>query len=159
MAENRNRNLCRLDSGQKKRHNHTVNVMRKDVFLMYALCFALVLVMPLMMLAVGARWLIKPPAFKTGTVVYRTALTEKSPAVWSFAHEYCGKLWSRYGAIMVVIASVLMYFLKNSYQKFILWILVGEMLMMCITIFMMDIFIKNLFDENGDPVPHLKTKQ
>lgn len=126
---------------------------------MYGFCFVLVLLMPLMMLAVGVRWLLKPPAFKTGTMVYRTAYTEKSPEVWAFAHEYCGKLWARYGAIMAVLAAVLMYFLKNSYQKYVLWILAGEMLMMCITIFMMDIFIKNLFDEEGKPVPHLKTKK
>lgn len=123
---------------------------------MYAFCFVLVLLMPLMMLAVGASWRLKPPAFKTGKMVYRTALTEKSPEVWAFAHENCGKLWARYGAIMLVVVSVLMYLLRKSYQTYVLWILVGEMLLLCITIFMMDMLIKNLFDENGVPMEHFK---
>lgn len=126
---------------------------------MYALCFALVLVMPLMMLVVGAMWRLKPPAFGEGTVVFRTAMTEKSPEVWAFAHEYCGKLWARYGATLLVISAVLMYFLKAKYQTYFIWILVGQMVMFGITVFMMDMFIKNLFDEEGKPVPHLKTKK
>ena len=69
------------------------------------IAFALVLVMPLMMLVVGAMWRLKPPAFGEGTVVFRTALTEKSPQVWAFAHEYCGKLWARYGAILTAISA------------------------------------------------------
>ena len=38
---------------------------------------------------------------------------------------------------------------KQTYQKYLLWLLGGQMLMLCITIFMMEIFIKTLFDEEG----------
>lgn len=116
---------------------------------MYAFGFVLVLLAPVMMLTVGLRWKLKPPAFKTGTVVYRTAHTEKSPEIWEFTHVYCAKLWTRYGAILGVLSVVFMVVCKATYQKYLLWVLGGQMLVLCVTIFMMEMFTKNLFDEEG----------
>ena len=116
---------------------------------MYGICFALVLLVPLVMLAVGLKWRLKPPAYLTGKLVYRTAYTEKSPEVWAFAHSYFGKLWTRYGVILAVLCGAVMYFLRAKYQTYVLWLLCGEMLVLCVTIFMMELLIKNLFDENG----------
>ena len=116
---------------------------------MYGLCFALVLLMPLVMLAVGLYWRLKPPAYLKGKLAYRTAQTEKSPEVWAFAHSHFGKLWTRYGIILAVLCGGAMVFLKNKYQTYVLWLLCGEMLVFCVTIFMMELLIKNLYDENG----------
>ena len=116
---------------------------------MYGICFALVLLMPLVMLAVGLKWRLKPPAYLTGKLVYRTAYTEKSPEVWAFAHSHFGKLWTRYGVILAVLCGAAMYFLREKYQTYVLWLLCGEMLVLCVTIFMMELLIKNLFDEDG----------
>ena len=116
---------------------------------MYGICFALVMLMPLVMLAVGLKWRLKPPAYLTGKLVYRTAYTEKSPEVWAFAHSHFGKLWTRYGAILAVLCGAAMYFLRAKYQTYVLWLLCGEMLVLCVTIFMMELLIKNLYDENG----------
>ena len=116
---------------------------------MYGICFALVMLMPLVMLAVGLKWRLKPPAYLTGKLVYRTAYTEKSPEVWAFAHSHFGKLWTRYGAILAVLCGTAMYFLRAKYQTYVLWLLCGEMLVLCVTIFMMELLIKNLYDENG----------
>ena len=119
---------------------------------MYELCFALVLLMPLVMLAVGLKWRLKPPAYLTGKLVYRTAYTEKSPEVWAFAHSHFGKLWSRYGVFLGVLCGAAMYFLRAKYQTYLLWLLCGQMLVLCLTIFMMEVLIKNLFDENGQRI-------
>ena len=119
---------------------------------MYELCFALVLLMPLVMLAVGLKWRLKPPAYLTGKLVYRTAYTEKSPEVWFFAHIHFGKLWTRYGVILAVLCGAAMYFLRAKYQTYLLWLLCGQMLVLCITVFMMELLIKNLFDENGQRI-------
>ena len=116
---------------------------------MYGICFALVMLMPLVMLVVGLKWRLKPPAYLTGKLVYRTAYTEKSPEVWEFAHSHFGKLWTRYGAILAVLCGGAMVFLKAKYQTYVLWLLCGEMLVLCVTIFMMELLIKNLYDENG----------
>ena len=119
---------------------------------MYGICFALVLLMPLVMLAVGLKWRLKPPAYLTGKLVYRTAYTEKSPEVWAFAHVHFGKLWTRYGVILAVLCGAAMYFLRAKYQTYVLWLLCGQMLVLCVTIFMMELLIKNLYDENGQRI-------
>ena len=119
---------------------------------MYGICFALVLLVPLIMLAVGLKWRLKPPAYLTGKLVYRTAYTEKSPEVWAFAHSHFGKLWTRYGVILAVLCGAAMYFLREKYQTYVLWLLCGQMLVLCVTIFMMELLIKNLYDENGQRI-------
>lgn len=119
---------------------------------MYYLCFVLVMITPVAMFAVGLRWRLKPPAFKSSGIVYRTEVTERSPEAWEFAHIYCGKLWSRFGAIMAVISAILMVVLQGSYQKFLLWLLMAQMLIMCVTILIIDYLSKNLFDENGNRI-------
>ena len=119
---------------------------------MYGICFAVVLLMPLVMLAVGLKWRLKPPAYLTGKLVYRTAYTEKSPEVWAFAHIHFGKLWTRYGVILAVLCGAAMYFLRAKYQTYVLWLLCGQMLVLCVTIFMMELLIKNLYDENGQRI-------
>lgn len=116
---------------------------------MYYACFALLLVLPLFLIVVGLKWYLKPPAFKTGTLAYRSDITERSPDVWFFAHTHCGKLWVRYGVILAVISSLLMIFLDQRWQGFWLWVMGGQMLLLCVTIFLIDLLCKNLFDEEG----------
>ena len=116
---------------------------------MYYFCFVLLMIVPVAMFVVGLRWRLKPPAFKAPGIVYRTETTEKSPEVWVFAHTHCGKLWIRFGAIFAVISAVLMIVFSGSYQNFLLWLLCGQMLILCVTVFMIDLLCKNLFDENG----------
>ena len=48
-----------------------------------------------------------------------------------------------------MIAVVLMILLKESIGKYILWLLVAEMFVLCVTIVIVDLLVKNLFDENG----------
>ena len=86
---------------------------------MYGICFALVLLMPLVMLAVGLKWRLKPPAYLTGKLVYRTAYTEKSPEVWAFAHVHFGKLWTRYGVILAVLLVSMAFLVADSYNPFL----------------------------------------
>jgi len=116
---------------------------------MYYACFVLLMLVPVAMIVMGVKWYVAPPAFQTGKLAYRTALTEKSPEVWFFAHTHCGKLWARYGVILSVITVLLMVFLDQRYQGFWLWLMGAQMLLLCVTIFMIDLLCKNLFDENG----------
>ena len=126
---------------------------------MYYACFVLLMLVPVAMTAVGLKWYLNPPAFKTGRLAYRTAVTERSADVWAFAHTHCGKLWVRYGVIFGVITALVMVFLKNHYQTFWLWALGAQMLIMCITIFMIDILCKNLYDEDGVRIENKSTPE
>lgn len=120
---------------------------------MYYICFALAMIAPLAMLIVGVKWFMSPPAYKADGFAYRTAVTERGPAVWEFAHTHIGKLWGRFGAILLVLSIILLLVFKEYYQKFILWLLVGQMVIFCITVFMIEILTKSLYDENGELIP------
>ena len=119
---------------------------------MYYICLVLTLLTPLAMIILGLKWYLRPPAFGARGLAYRTAITEKSPEAWEFAHTHCGKLWVRYGVIGGAISAAGMIFLKNYYQNFWLWLIGAQMLLLCITIIMIDYLTKNLFDENGERV-------
>ena len=116
---------------------------------MYALNFVLVLLIPVVMLVVGVKWWISPPAYKNGKLAYRTQESERSEEAWYFAHQHCAKLWARFGLILSVIATVLMILLKASIGKYILWLMMAEAFVLCVTIVIIDLLMKNLFDENG----------
>jgi len=116
---------------------------------MYALNFVLVLLIPVAMLVVGVKWWVSPPAYKTGKIAYRTQESERSEEAWYFVHQHCAKLWARFGVILGVIATVLMILLKESIGKYILWLLMAEVFVLCVTIVIIDLLVKNLFDENG----------
>ena len=38
---------------------------------------------------------------------------------------------------------------EESIGKYVLWLLMAEMFVMCVTIIIIDLLVKNLFDENG----------
>lgn len=58
-------------------------------------------------------------------------------------------MWVRIGIISGIIASVLMVVLKDNYTTYLLWIVGGEMVFLCISAFLVDLALKNGFDENG----------
>lgn len=119
---------------------------------MYTICFILAMAVPIALLLVGIMWRVKPPAFQATGFAYRTVLTMKSPDAWAFAHRHCAKLWIRIGVILGVIATVLMVVFKESYAKFLLWLIGGQMVFFCISAFLVDTLLKNLFDEDGNPM-------
>ena len=115
---------------------------------MYALCFVLVMLFPVVMFVLGVKWRLSPPAFKSTGLVYRTEVTLRGEEVWFFAHTHCGKLWQRYGFILGALSALYMIFI-DGYTKYLLWVLLAQMLVLTVTIFLIDMFTKNLFDENG----------
>lgn len=60
-------------------------------------CTASSLLIPLVMLFFGRRFLTKPPKSINSLYGYRTARSMKNQQTWDFAHRVCGKLWSRGG--------------------------------------------------------------
>ena len=65
-------------------------------------CTASSLLIPLVMLLFGRRFLTRPPKSINSLYGYRTARSMKNPQTWDFAHRVCGKLWSRAGAVMLL---------------------------------------------------------
>ena len=55
-------------------------------------CTASSLLIPLVMLFFGRRFLTKPPKSINSLYGYRTARSMKNQQTWDFAHRVCGKL-------------------------------------------------------------------
>ena len=60
---------------------------------------AMDLLIPAIMVGIGARFLKHPPKTINALYGYRTARSMKNQETWNFAHETCGKLWVRLGKL------------------------------------------------------------
>ena len=60
---------------------------------------AMDLLIPGIMVGIGARFLKHPPGTVNAWYGYRTARSMKNQETWDFAHETCGKLWVRLGKL------------------------------------------------------------
>ena len=119
---------------------------------MYTLSFLLAMASPVCIFGVGLLWRLKPPAYLSKGLAYHTTLTAKSPEAWTFAHQHCARLWLRIGLILGVLTAILMTALREHYSKFVLWLIVGQMVILCASVFLVDMLLKNVFDEDGKPL-------
>ena len=70
------------------------------------------MLIPAIMLLLGTRFQRHPPEKINHVYGYRTARSMRNQETWKFAHETCGKLWVRLGAVLLVsavLASVLTF--------------------------------------------------
>lgn len=116
---------------------------------MYYLTFVLVMLTPLALLLVGLRWKLRPPKREGSGLAYRTALSSRTEETWNFAHRHLAKLWVRIGLILSVVSILLMVFLKAHYTSFALWLIGGQMVLLCVSAFLVDSLLKAAFDEEG----------
>lgn len=102
---------------------------------------------PAAMLLVGIWWRVSPPAFGKGGLAYSTELTRKNPDAWAAAHRHCGKLWVRIGLITGVVSGALIMFFPDRHSAFWMWLIVGQMVLFCVSVFMVDLLLKNQFGD------------
>ena len=62
------------------------------------------LLVPAIMLYFGRRFQKKPPEKINHIYGYRTARSMKNQETWRFAHETCGRLWVRLGAVLLLLS-------------------------------------------------------
>ena len=116
---------------------------------MYTLYFIVVMLAPAAMVIVGLMWKISPPPYQSKGLAYSTELTRKDPDAWSAAHRHCAKLWMRIGIVSGAASAALMVFLKERYDTFWMWIIVGQMALFCVSVFMIDLLLKNTFSPDN----------
>lgn len=112
---------------------------------MYELCFIIVMLAPAAMLLIGVVWKISPPPYQSKGLAYSTELTRRDPEAWSTAHRHCARLWARTGVISGGASAVLMVLFKANYASFWMWLIVGQMALFCVSVFMIDLLLKNQF--------------
>lgn len=115
---------------------------------MYIFYFALVMLAPAAMVIVGLMWKISPPPYQAKGLAYSTELTRKDPDAWAMAHRHCARLWTRIGMISGAVSAALMIQFKEHYVSFWLWLIVGQMVLFCVSVFMIDLLLKNMFSDH-----------
>lgn len=118
---------------------------------MYIFYFVVVMLAPAAMLIVGLMWKISPPPYQSKGLAYSTELTRKNPEAWAAAHRHCARLWMRTGIISGGASAFLMVLFKEKYLAFWMWLIVGQMVLFCVSVFMIDLLLKNTFsDQDGE---------
>ena len=115
---------------------------------MYKLYFIVVMMAPAAMLLVALLWKISPPPYQSKGLAYSTELTRKDPDAWAMAHRHCARLWTRIGMISGAVSAALMIQFKEHYVSFWLWLIVGQMVLFCVSVFMIDLLLKNMFSDH-----------
>ena len=115
---------------------------------MYIFYFALVMLAPVAMVIVGLMWKISPPPYQAKGLAYSTELTRKDPDAWTAAHRHCARLWMRTGIISGGASAFLMVLFRESYSSFWMWLIVGQMALFCVSVFMIDLLLKNTFEKD-----------
>lgn len=116
---------------------------------MYFIYFIVVMLAPISMLLVGLWWKISPPSYRSKGLAYSTDLTRKDPKAWAMAHRYCARLWIRTGIISGGASAFLMVLFKANYSAIWMWLIVGQMALFCVSVFMIDLLLKNTFSSDN----------
>ena len=112
---------------------------------MYIFYFILVMLAPAAMLAVGVAWKASPPPYLSKGLAYSTELTRSDANAWAAAHRHCARLWTRIGIAGGGASAVLMVLFRSNYASFWMWLIVGQMVLFCISVFMIDLLLKSQF--------------
>lgn len=115
---------------------------------MYPFYFAVVMLAPAAMAIVGLMWKISPPPYQAKGLAYSTELTRKDPEAWAAAHRNCARLWMRIGIVGGAVSAVLMVLFKENYPAFWLWLIVGQMALFCVSVFMIELLLKNTYSKD-----------
>lgn len=113
-------------------------------------CFIVVMLAPAAMLMVGLMWKISPPPYQAKGLAYSTELTRKDPEAWAAAHRHCARLWIRIGIISGGASALLMVLFKENSSSFWMWLIAGQMALFCVSVFMIDLLLKNTFEKDEE---------
>ena len=116
-------------------------------------CTAMCLLVPAVMLYSGWRFLNRPPQKINALYGYRTSRSMKNQQTWDYAHQVCGKLWFRAGAVMLPLSLLAMLSgLGKDTQALGIWLMgvvLVQVVVMIATIFPVEKALKRKFDKFG----------
>ncbi|MGN0465060.1 MAG: SdpI family protein [Lachnospiraceae bacterium] len=112
------------------------------------------LIMPLIMIIAGYCMYKNPPKEINNIIGYRTTMSKKNADTWSFAHNYCGKLWMKIGVIMLVPTILVQIPFINSGENLvgIITAVIESIQLVCLigSIIPVEKALRQMFDENGN---------
>ena len=97
------------------------------------------LFIPVLMILCGYLMYKHTPKDINCLVGYRTAMSMKNQETWDFAHNYCGRLWVKVGAVMTIISALIMCIAEVIQVVFLCWTIVPT-----------ERALKDNFDQDGN---------
>ena len=121
-------------------------------FWIYMLCIGLLF--PAIMLLMGRYFMKTAPKEINYIFGYRTNISMKNKDTWEFAHKYIGKLWFRFGWILVPITIIPMLFVLGKSEDIIgtvgAVVVVVDLIILISAIFPTEMALKKTFDKEGN---------
>jgi len=112
------------------------------------------MLMPLIMLIGGYCMYNNPPKEINGVIGYRTKMSRMNKDTWTFAHDYCGRLWYKAGRILVISTVIIQIpFIRSSENAIGIMTLILEGVQLIVllgSIVVVEKALKRTFDHNGD---------
>lgn len=109
---------------------------------------------PILMIIFGALFINHAPKDINSIYGYRTPMSRKNKDTWQFAHHYCGGLWCIFGIALLIISSGSAIYLnsinKTTFDSFNPVFIIGEIIVMLLTILLTEIALRKNFDKNGN---------
>ena len=112
------------------------------------------LILPITMILLGRYYSRKAPKNINWVYGYRTPMSTKNKETWEFAHKYFGKLWYKFGIILLPVSIVAMLFVLGKSENIIG--IVGEIIcgvqvvLMVLVILPIEHALKKNFDKDGN---------
>lgn len=121
-------------------------------FWIYMLCMGLLF--PAIMLVMGRYFMKTAPKEINYIFGYRTNMSMKNKDTWEFAHKYIGKLWFRFGWILVPITIIPMFFVLGKSEDTIgtvgAIVVAIDLIILISAIFPTEMALKKNFDKDGN---------
>ncbi len=112
------------------------------------------LILPITMIFLGRYYSRKAPKNINWVYGYRTTMSTKNKDTWEFAHNFFGKLWYKFGIILLPITLVTMLCVIGKGEDTVGTIggilCVVQLIVMIATIFPTEIALKKNFDKDGN---------
>ena len=112
------------------------------------------LILPITIILLGRYYSRKAPKNINWVYGYRTPMSTKNKETWEFAHKYFGKLWYKFGIILLPVSIVAMLFVLGKSENIIG--IVGEIIcgvqvvLMVLVILPIEHALKKNFDKDGN---------
>ena len=115
----------------------------------------IVLLIPAIMFIMGCVFRKHPPKDVNGLYGYRSGRSMKNQDSWDFAHRYVGKIWQRWGMILLPLSVIpMLFFLGASAGAIGIVVTVeilAQMFPLFFSIYLTEKALKKKFNEDGTP--------
>lgn len=114
---------------------------------------AMGLLFPVVMILFGTMFMKSAPKKINYIFGYRTDMSMKNRDTWEFAHKYFGKLWFRFGLLLIPITVIPMLFVISKTENIVgtVGLIVGfiNTIVLIVPIFFTQKALDKAFDKDG----------